>query len=289
MPFLTALCFGAGSFQSAPAIAGGRCHDGAAFFQQFGGFNPRPPLLAGDAHMPRWASRITLVSIRARHCWRAMPTWRWCRLPATPFQSAPAIAGGRCPPHRPAARPRSSFNPRPPLLAGDAWGSRWRGRTSRSFNPRPPLLAGDATRRRREGAADGVSIRARHCWRAMPGQRWPRGRRPWFQSAPAIAGGRCSRPCPSRPRCRRFNPRPPLLAGDALGWLAWRARPWRFNPRPPLLAGDAARRAGLASSAACFNPRPPLLAGDACVHSSPRSGFDCFNPRPPLLAGDARC
>ena len=36
------------------------------------------------------------------------------------FQSAPAIAGGRCAPAPPAARPWVRFNPRPPLLAGDA-------------------------------------------------------------------------------------------------------------------------------------------------------------------------
>ena len=36
------------------------------------------------------------------------------------FQSAPAIAGGRCPRRSSAATTISRFNPRPPLLAGDA-------------------------------------------------------------------------------------------------------------------------------------------------------------------------
>ena len=71
----------------------------------------------GGAFEPQYA----IVSIRARHCWRAMPQSRYG-----------SVHGW------------ISFNPRPPLLAGDACGSaRWLG----------GLLH--------------VSIRARHCWRAM--------------------------------------------------------------------------------------------------------------------------
>ena len=36
-----------------------------------------------------------------------------------------------------------------------------------------------------------------------------------------------------------FNPRPPLLAGDAWMWEPSRRFLRGFNPRPPLLAGDA--------------------------------------------------
>ena len=178
-------------------------------------FNPRPPLLAGDAGRPRQRTPPRHVSIRARHCWRAMPTQAF-------YKSQP---------HR--------FNPRPPLLAGDATtGHRplttqtvsirarhcWRAMLERlgalghgaavsirarhcwramrtywqqptgatpSFNPRPPLLAGDARVLRASPQVQHVSIRARHCWRAMHYQgaadQLPR----WFQSAPAIAGGRC--------------------------------------------------------------------------------------------------
>ena len=89
------------SFQSAPAIAGGRCS-----FRQS---QVRP---------------IMLVSIRARHCWRAMP---WCAMTSAAcqrlFQSAPAIAGGRCTTRTTISAINQGFNPRPPLLAGDA---RWR-------------------------------------------------------------------------------------------------------------------------------------------------------------------
>jgi len=59
-------------FQSAPAIAGGRCVLQGNALLPNAGFNPRPPLLAGDATLPAPVSREALVSIRARHCWRAM-------------------------------------------------------------------------------------------------------------------------------------------------------------------------------------------------------------------------
>ena len=36
-------------------------------------FNPRPPLLAGDAMDALDRPHEITVSIRARHCWRAMP------------------------------------------------------------------------------------------------------------------------------------------------------------------------------------------------------------------------
>jgi len=83
------------------------------------------------------------------------------------------------------------FNPRPPLLAGDARLSAPLRLTNLCFNPRPPLLAGDAAVIRSFCWFDVVSIRARHCWRAMQHlARWTVPRC-LFQSAPAIAGGRC--------------------------------------------------------------------------------------------------
>ena len=159
----------AGAFQSAPAIAGGRCEITQSISTILWCFNPRPPLLAGDAIGTKSASSISIVSIRARHCWRAMPQTR----ARTPW-------GGR------------GFNPRPPLLAGDAVSpiltglpSSWfqsapaiaGGRCAlldnvirkiTRFNPRPPLLAGDAGE-----PVKSVIMRLQ------------------FQSAPAIAGGRC--------------------------------------------------------------------------------------------------
>ena len=158
-------------------------------------FNPRPPLLAGDAHPSDAVRRALRVSIRARHCWRAM----LARVGPCPvgsrFQSAPAIAGGRCLLGEFFDPLRHRFNPRPPLLAGDAAGAIglgtnhavsirarhcWRAmrdgghgvRSGFCFNPRPPLLAGDAGPAVAAGVLKRVSIRARHCWRAM--RRLPR-------------------------------------------------------------------------------------------------------------------
>ncbi len=112
-----------GVFQSTPAIAGGRI--GPAICSRLGwrGFNPRPPLLAGESRSVGKNLCIFAVSIHARHCWRAnhdfagqisLPVYvsihaRHCwranrrggRCPRAPgwFQSTPAIAGGRIPSH----------------------------------------------------------------------------------------------------------------------------------------------------------------------------------------------
>ena len=132
-----------------------------------------------------------------------------------------------------------------------------------------------------------VSIRARHCWRAMPVARMADSASSMFQSAPAIAGGRCVVLCSLTAFLTCFNPRPPLLAGDAHPRPAGLDRAYGFNPRPPLLAGDALRTRPMRWRWRCFNPRPPLLAGDARTRRASHGRTHGFNPRPPLLAGDA--
>ena len=82
-------------FQSTPAITGGRDQQGFVAGTGGAGFNPRPPLLAGETESSRNARRGYAVSIHARHYWRA----RRERPPASQncesFQSTPAITGGR--------------------------------------------------------------------------------------------------------------------------------------------------------------------------------------------------
>ena len=157
---------------------------------------------------------------------------------------------------------------------------------------------------------DVVSIRARHCWRAMRGLMLITASSAVFQSAPAIAGGRCICDRRLNQQMKGFNPRPPLLAGDAsldksqvivMGFQSAPAiaggrclhRSWCplcrfcFNPRPPLLAGDAGSEGVNRALPLGFNPRPPLLAGDASTSAMMLAALHCFNPRPPLLAGDA--
>ena len=67
----------------------------------------------------------------------------------------------------------------------------------------------------RRGAAEHVSIHARHYWRAMPVVNISFSLVRWFQSTPAITGGRCWNDGDWAGIRNRFNPRPPLLAGDA--------------------------------------------------------------------------
>ena len=177
------------SFQSAPAIAGGRI------------------LSAGGSEAN------TEVSIRARHCWRANQPATVIKPTRFMFQSAPAIAGGRIEQLADQYRKLGVFQSAPAIAGGRIQGANswdvqpnvsirarhcWRanlvaplitrffdwfqsapaiagGRirmeleiadTAASFNPRPPLLAGESDR-------------------VLPSEQEIE-----FQSAPAIAGGR---------------------------------------------------------------------------------------------------
>ena len=179
-------------FQSAPAIAGGRCTGWYDYWCKEMVFQSAPAIAGGRC--------IVAVGVH---------------ISSGVFQSAPAIAGGRC-----CAKPgiqvlHSCFNPRPPLLAGDAFRPVACQCSPFCFNPRPPLLAGDAEMITGTGGKKEVSIRARHCWRAMPATTPTHCHTNLFQSAPAIAGGRCCCQISARMVRSSFNPRPPLLAGDA--------------------------------------------------------------------------
>ena len=154
-------------FQSTPAIAGGRSADllGAldleAVFQSTpaiaGGRSPKhtapacpcllfqsTPAIAGGRSLDRaHTMAIKIVSIHARHCWRAIRSQALKPLSWRVFQSTPAIAGGRS----------SRLRVNRFCLKG--------------FNPRPPLLAGDPITGHAVDEGDAVSIHARHCWRAI--------------------------------------------------------------------------------------------------------------------------
>ena len=154
-------------FQSAPAIAGGRSRCCRLLTYGGSGFQSAPAIAGGRSLCARDGSDGDgIVSIRARHCWRAilLPGSSLARFAW--FQSAPAIAGGRSGVHSPLTR------------------------SSPCFNPRPPLLAGDPANRASEASTRLVSIRARHCWRAIHNRSLHRTHAHEFQSAPAIAGGR---------------------------------------------------------------------------------------------------
>ena len=188
-----------------------------------------------------------VVSIRARHCWRAMPSAAIRRAAIPAFQSAPAIAGGRCGWPMMAASRAPCFNPRPPLLAGDA--------------RLAALQAGDNV---------GVSIRARHCWRAMPARRaWP---------------GRA-------PTC--FNPRPPLLAGDALHYQRLASpvlfpvlartsvRPFDWSNRLMRARRKSIERQRLMKRANLFDATPSLQVRDAHDSTAPCPTAPTAHQNPP--------
>ena len=179
-------------FQSTPAITGGRCiwYSGTAGLPPC--FNPRPPLLAGDAQVFVRGGVDGVVSIHARHYWRAM-------LPAP---------------------------------------GRWPGRCER-FNPRPPLLAGDAGVAVDHAVFPDVSIHARHYWRAMLSKDNGSGAIALFQSTPAITGGRCSFSRRHRRHSTEFQSTPAITGGRCASNRAQDRVMRCFNPRPPLLAGDA--------------------------------------------------
>ena len=187
-------CIACFAFQSTPANTGGRCQARAAPSPRAGCFNPRPPILAGDAQRRRASCSGAHVSIHARQYWRAMPGalavrdglafvsiharqyWRAMprghlhpRQPDRRFQSTPANTGGRCQ----AALPTHAC--------------------CLGFNPRPPILAGDAVCQFPEFKCLTVSIHARQYWRAMPLKCSAAVLHELFQSTPANTGGRCRR------------------------------------------------------------------------------------------------
>ena len=88
--------------------------------------------------------------------------------------------------------------------------------TSLVFQSAPAITGGRCLQRSLFAVGvNHVSIRARHYWRAMQVSRELPPVITLFQSAPAITGGRCEHQARHSRDCRSFNPRPPLLAGDA--------------------------------------------------------------------------
>ena len=109
-----------------------------------------------------------------------------------------------------------------------------------------------------------------------------------FQSTPAIAGGRiCAGPAGDH-AAGRFNPRPPLLAGESRGLTSCRPRWPCFNPRPPLLAGEShwQRRAGWVTDGFQSTPAiaggriPSICCGRACWTSVSIHARHCWRANP---------
>ena len=178
------------------------------------GFNPRPPLLAGESSFALHGSPVvSKVSIRARHCWRAN------RVAHHQARCAGVVS----------------------IRARHCWRANRSGcgRTRRfaGFNPRPPLLAGESLSLLLAlGVLDGVSIRARHCWRANRRcNQHGRGLAGFNPRPPLLAGE-----SPSGHRrwsdSQGFNPRPPLLAGES-SLIQSMEGTWVFQSAPAIAGG----------------------------------------------------
>ena len=158
------------------------------------GFNPRPPITAGESCFRQRVGGTIIVSIRARQLRRANPV-------PVPVHAARS----------------SGFNPRPPITAGESLVQFDRATAPSRFNPRPPITAGESdvycsceirrtvsirarqlrranqTRAIRYWIDFIVSIRARQLRRANPAQQADIISTARFQSAPANYGGRITR------------------------------------------------------------------------------------------------
>ena len=182
---------------------------------------------------------IETVSIHARQYWRAMQEFSATLTRMGVFQSTPANTGGRCRLMRWRVLRWSCFNPRPPILAGDA--------------PRTPPCGSQAPTFQSTPANTGGRCLNRRC------AHWPRL---MFQSTPANTGGRCQKPASKTAAAPCFNPRPPILAGDAVCIQSPRACSV-FQSTPANTGGRCFFPHGADRGQRSFNPRPPILAGDA--------------------------
>ena len=157
-------------FNPRPPLLAGETASAIALRQEPKRFNPRPPLLAGETDGGRRFGKPDTVSIHARHYWRARPprSMAWPRqypFQSTPaitggrdrsrqcgasdtatFQSTPAITGGRDNSLRIQPAPGLVFQSTPAITGGRDQACRPAPSQPRCFNPRPPLLAGETVR-----------------------------------------------------------------------------------------------------------------------------------------------
>ena len=224
-------------------------------------FNPRPPSLAGDPPAPDQAGRPQVVSIRARHHWRAIPSSAPGNSRSRPFQSAPAITGGRSTdnllglprilwfqsaPAITGGRSTHSILAKKQVLKFQSAPAITGGRSAQPapqpcapdrFNPRPPSLAGDPRAQRRFIYLQEVSIRARHHWRAIQAVAFLIGRAKLFQSAPAITGGRSPISSCRATRSSMFQSAPAITGGRSSGPSALGRPPPLFQSAPAITGG----------------------------------------------------
>ena len=191
-PCCLAACQSCATFQSAPAIDGGRSLSSDRADRRRHGFNPRPPSMAGDPGLTRTRQEPIFLfqSAPAIDGGRSNDDHEQCGRVWSSFQSAPAIDGGRSSFAETAPGRQARFNPRPPSMAGDPW---------------LPVGTSDQPRFQSAPAIDGG--------RSGCGQRVGKLLAGFNPRPPSMAGDPCQPPCGlSGIGC--FNPRPPSMAGD---------------------------------------------------------------------------
>ncbi len=228
------------------------------------------------------------------------------------FQSTPPVAGRRCRSTPPSSRWRTSFNPRLPLLGGDALVYPGETTPNGPFQSTPPVAGRRCSAIQSPAAHQKtVSIHASRCWEAMRAVAAGCCSRLLFQSTPPVAGRRCQSRRHRARRPARFNPRLPLLGGDALDFLEaallqvvsiHASRCWEAmhkSPRTVLTVTPVSIHASRCweamrdSMITCQQRRGVSIHASRCWeampehHPSPPPDHRCFNPRLPLLGGDA--
>ena len=203
------------AFQSTPVISGGRNPFVSPLAGPASGFNPRPSFLAGETKPVESLCAVVVVSIHARHFWRAKHREHAPCAADVWFQSTPVISGGR---NRTLTDVQSDtilFQSTPVISGGRnaAVPSNVVTLIPVSIHARHFWRAKPVFGLRASGLKP-VSIHARHFWRAKRTANQQAAEQTMFQSTPVISGGRnglnFSRQCTTL----RFNPRPSFLAGE---------------------------------------------------------------------------
>ena len=104
-------------------------------------------------------------------------------------------------------------------------------------------------------------------WNARRSLKLARAVKAKFPDCLIVAGGRILLRYLRRSISARFNPRPPVMAGESP--ITWNGTTYvsGFNPRPPVMAGESAGHRDQRAVASCFNPRPPVMAGESASRS----------------------
>ena len=177
-------------FQSTPAITGERAQVLVDQSDTHPSFNPRPPLLASEPISKPLPVSRRLVSIHARHYWRAS------RLPLGCSGTCGRVSiharhywrASRAPLRDRGLRQAVSIHARHYWRASLAWSNR--PSTTAAFQSTPAITVERALLHVQEQGPQKVSIHARHYWRASRCGEWTGSGAGWFQSTPAITGER---------------------------------------------------------------------------------------------------